>query len=191
MLKQFVPRSVRTKLKSALGMTRLDNEKLGRAVATTALLRKRRPMQEVLADLAEKQVALEGRVIQLEARLSQMQPRIDIVDYGVAKLFMYVNDASYAAVDQGSRHYLLTRQDREDAATFAAGGCPASLNRRFETVAPNGTTSHPASSVARLNLPCTAIDVGASYGFESIFTAQFSRLNGHGIHRCLRSRSRG
>ena len=44
---------------------------------------------------------------------------------------MYVNDASYQAVKQASRHYLLTQQDREDAATFAAGGCPASLKPPF------------------------------------------------------------
>ena len=117
-------------------------------------------------------------MIRAEARLCQLQPRIDVVDFGVAKLFMYVNDASYEAVDQASRHYLLTQQDREDAATFAAGGCPESLKRRFETVKPNATTC-VLRHLWSLNLPCTAIDVGASYGFESIFTAQFSRVNGH------------
>ncbi len=178
MLKQFVPRYVKTKLKSALGRNGAGKDGRGHVVATTTLHQELRPMAEALNALAEKQVALADRVIQLEARLSQLQRRIDIVDCGVAKLFMYVNDASYQAVKQASRHYLLTQQDREDAATFAAGGCPASLKRRFEGVAPNVTTC-VLRHLWSLNLPCTVIDVGASYGFESIFTAQFSRVNGH------------
>lgn len=178
MLKQFVPKGIRTTLKSALGLRGLSNENRGQFVETTARQKGRRPERELLAALAEKQLALENRVIRLEARLSQSQPRIDVVDFGVAKLFMYVNDASYEAVDQASRHYLLTKQDRDDAATFAAGGCPASLKRRFETVKPSATTC-VLRHLWSLNLPCTAIDVGASYGFESIFTAQFSRVSGH------------
>jgi FkbM family methyltransferase len=178
MLKQFVPRFIRTKPNSALGLKRLVKEYRSHAVAATALQEEHRPVESELAALAEQQVALADRVVQLEGRLSQLQPRIDIVDFGVAKLFMYMNDASYQWVDPSSRHYQLTQQDRDDAATFAAGGCPASLKRRFEIAAPNLTTC-VLRHLWSLNLPCTAIDVGASYGFESIFTAQFSRVNGH------------
>jgi FkbM family methyltransferase len=178
MLKQFVPRVIRTKMKSALGLKRLSEENRGLVAATTALQQQHRSMEQVLAAHSEKQVALADRVSRLEARLSQLQARIDIVDYGVAKLFMYVNDASYEAVAPVSRHYRLTQQDREDAETFAAGGCPASLKHRFGDIAPNVTTC-VLRHLWGLKLPCTAIDVGASYGFESIFTAQFSRVYGH------------
>jgi FkbM family methyltransferase len=178
MPKQFVPRFIRTKLKSALGLNGLGNEIRCQVGATTALQKEHRRTEDVLAALAEKQVALADRVSQLEARLSQSQLRIDIVDGGVVKLFVYVKDATYQAVDPAFRHYILTQQDRDDAATFAAGGCPASLRRRFETVAPNVTTS-VVRHLWTLKLPCTVFDVGASYGFESIYTAQFSRVNGH------------
>jgi FkbM family methyltransferase len=180
MLKQFVPRSIRTTLKRALGIRGLSNDNRGQMLAPTALRKHHRPMKDLLAALAEKQVALEGRLVQLENRLSQLQPRIDVVDFWVAKLFMYVNDASYQAVDEVSRHYMLTLQDREDAATFAAGGCPASLKARFEKLKPSATTC-VLRHLWSLKLSCTAIDVGASYGFESIFTAQFGRVNGHDI----------
>ena len=46
MLKQFVPRGIRTKLKSALGLRVLSNENRGQFLATTARQQGRRSMKE-------------------------------------------------------------------------------------------------------------------------------------------------
>src|SRR5262249_5011948 len=119
-----------------------------------------------LAELEQGYVALGGAVGKVRDRVLR-HAKIDVVNMGGIKLFMYTDDASYHAVPAAEKHYQLTAKDyREDSRPRRDGGESNLTTLVLDHYWANG-------------LDFTVIDVGASYGFESIFTAQYARDRGH------------
>ncbi len=151
-----------------LQLARLAEESRERDRGIDAL---RAELHEGLGKLSELQHQLAG----LRQCVLQ-RSRVDVVKRGDIKLFMYTDDASYLVLAENEKHYQLTAQDYQPPEAAATQPDAAAFFRR--EVAEGSLTTALLTHYWAHGLEFAVIDVGASYGFESIYTAQYIRRCG-------------
>jgi FkbM family methyltransferase len=144
--------------------------------------------------LADRVAGLESKVAELERQRTEADRlfgslrekvvqyrQIDVVRDGDVTLFIYPDDLMYTLTPVAGRRYALSRADydRAAAAAHAAPAAPTDPDLLYSREASGGTlTSLLLAHYWRHGLDATVIDIGASFGLESIAAAQFIRSQG-------------
>jgi FkbM family methyltransferase len=131
-----------------------------------------------LATLREAHDRLAADYDRLQRRV-RFNSRIDVLNTGVAKLVVFSNDFGYQFTPESSRNYRLSAKDYAPPDWTEQPVEPKTLFRR-EPYYANVTTLILTHAWAN-GLDMSVIDIGASYGLECIYTAQFARRCGRTV----------